>query len=62
VSKELKRTEDNETMEKGRRDLIKKAVYIAPTIVVLGVLTPIFGNAQSLPDCPPDAPSGYPGC
>ena len=36
-----------------RRKLLKKAAYVAPTIVVLGVLSPIDAVAISGPPPPP---------
>ncbi len=40
-----------------RRKVLKKAVYVAPTIIVLGVLSPLDAVAfPSGPPPPPDSP------
>ena len=39
-----------------RRKVIKKAAYIAPTIIVLGVLSPIEAVALPSPPPPPESP------
>ena len=45
-----------------RRKIIKKAAYIAPTIIVLGVLSPIEAVALPSPPPPPGpSPGPYPG-
>ena len=39
-----------------RRKVLKKAAYVAPTIVVLGVLSPIDAVALPSPPPPPGSP------
>lgn len=49
--------EDNKVVSQERRDLLKKAAYTAPTLVVLGVITPIDkGYAMSNPPPDPSSP------
>ena len=42
-----------------RRDLLKRVVYTAPALVVLGVVTPISKAyaTSPLPGCPPGFPN-----
>jgi len=45
--------EDNKVVSQERRDLLKKAAYTAPTLVALGVITPIDkAYAWSVPPDP----------
>jgi len=47
-------------LEKERRTFLKKAIYVAPTLVVLGHLShPTSADAESFG--PPGGPSGGPG-
>ncbi len=57
MKKEIKKNIDKSVSPKGpeshvRRKVIKKAAYIAPTLIVLGVLSPIDAVAFSPPDPP----------
>jgi len=52
------KTADSEKPESPeRRKIIKKAAYIAPTVIVLGVLSPIDAVAQIGSDPPPGPPT-----
>lgn len=52
----MKKNNENSGVSHSRRDLLKKAAYVPPALVVLGVSIPITGNAASL-----GAPPGPPG-
>ena len=63
MKKEIKKNNDktgsSESPESpARRKIIKKAAYIAPTIIVLGVLSPIEAMAQVSGLPPPPPPPG----
>ncbi len=61
MKKEIKENSDKSASPENpeshsRRKVIKKAAYIAPTIIVLGVLSPIEAVALPSPPPPPESP------
>jgi len=52
---------EKQQISQGRRELIKKAVYVPPMLMVLGLIKPNTGNAVSLGEPPaPPAPQNSP--
>jgi len=62
---EIKRKQQHQNAGKpesvSRRRILKKAAYVAPSLIILGVVTPIEAAGQSGFTYPPPPPTGQTG-